>query len=154
MPPSGTIERDQEHYTPVIGFYDEVNNIIRSVTPIHALPVTFGEDITVIASNILKLIAEGQVTVTTKGTPVALPSNTYAKAVRIINNAVPQTDPADDLIVVTGLSAIDATATPPKGLLVSPRKESGLIGVQANSNEIYVDASADATKVSYQIYGI
>lgn len=95
----------------------------------------------------LKVIAEGEVTVTTAGTPVALSSNTNAKAVLICNNNI------DGKIAAVGLAAtVDTLSTPMIGRILGAYG-STVVYVAANSNEVYVDASVSGSKFTYQILG-
>lgn len=95
----------------------------------------------------LKVIAEGEITVTTAGTPVAAPSNASAKAVLVMNNN------KDGKEIAVGLNAsVDANSTPQIGRVLGAL-DSTVIYVSANSNEVYVDATADGSKASYQILG-
>jgi hypothetical protein len=94
-----------------------------------------------------KVIAEGEVTVTTAGTPVALPSNTSAKAVLVTNNNL------DGTICAVGLNAtVDANSTPNIGRVLNAL-DSTVVYVNENSNEVYVDSSVSAKKFTYQILG-
>ncbi len=146
IPPSGEIMVDQEHYNPVVAYYDADTNTIINVTPDTPLPVS--ASIT-LESETLKIIEEVEVTVETAGTPVALPSNTSAKAVIVYNNNT------NGVKVCVGLQAtVDATVDPIVGIpLALAYSNSGQINVNANSNEIYVDASENGTKVTCHILG-
>lgn len=106
---------------------------------------TFADEMTV--NQKLTVLAEGEVTVTTAGTPVAPPSNASAKAVLITNNNV------DGTLCAVGLAAtVDANSTPPIGRVLSAY-DSTVVYVSANSNEIYVDSTVSAKKFTYQILG-
>ena len=96
-----------------------------------------------------RILAEGQVHVVTAGTPVALPSNADAKAVRIFNNDTTLTP-----IFYHGLNAtVDALSSPPIGEPIIPLGRSCDITVEANSNEVYIDSTVSNTYATYHILG-
>lgn len=95
----------------------------------------------------LRVLAEGEVTVVTAGTPVAVAANANAKAVLIMNNN------EDGTIAACGLQAtVDALSTPRIGRVLGAG-DSTPIGVLANSNEVYVDSTISGKKFTYQILG-
>lgn len=94
-----------------------------------------------------RILNESEVTVTTAGTPVLCPSNTFANAVRIINNN------AVAKIAVGLVGTVDALATPKIGIVLL-ENESVVIHVRSNSNEIAIDSDTSAAKVTVQILGV
>lgn len=99
----------------------------------------------------LRVIGEQGLTVTTAGTPVVVPANKYAEAVRFINNNI-------GVVVAVGLAdTVDAVATPEIGTALDYRdqhieycKPTDLTSV---CDELYVDADTNATKVTIQYMG-
>ena len=141
---------------PVLTFYDPVTNSIVTVTADTPLPVN---TVVTVQTQALKIIEEGEVTVVDAGTPVPLPSNTSAKAVIVYNNNL------NGVIACVGLQqTVDALTDPanplnptipPIGIpLAQSFSDSGIINVQSNSNEIWVDASVSGTKLAYHILGL
>lgn len=95
----------------------------------------------------LQVIAEGEVTVVTAGTPVAVPANANAKAVCVFNNN------EDGTICAAGLAAsVDALSTPRIGRILYAG-DGTKFDVASNSNEVYVDSTVSAKKFTYQILG-
>ncbi len=130
---------------PLVAYYDPDIEEVIYVTEVDKLPIAATVNL---LANELKIIAQGIVTITTAGTPVALPSNTSAKAVIVYNGN------STGVIIVVGKATINAVTEPPVGLpLVFPYSNSGVLRVMANSNEIYVDASINGTKLTYSILG-
>ena len=109
--------------------------------------VPSGSSSPVITTEKLAVIAEGEVTVATAGTPVAIPSNTSAKAVLITNNNV------DGTSCAIGLNAtVDALSSPQIGRVLNAY-DTTIVYVASNSNEVYVDSTTSSRKFTYQILG-
>ena len=106
---------------------------------------SFSDKMTV--SQALAVLAEGEITVTTAGTPVVMASNANAKAVLVMNNNKTGVE------IAVGLQAtVDANSTPQIGRVLQTL-DSTIVYVTSNSNEVYVDATSNSTKVAYQILG-
>ncbi len=99
----------------------------------------------------LRLIGEEELTVTTAGTPVVVPANKYAEAVRFINNNI-------GVVVAVGLAdTVDAVATPEIGTALDYRDQHieycKTTDQTSVCDELYVDADTNATKVTIQYLG-
>jgi len=100
----------------------------------------------------LRVIGEEVLTVTTAGTPVVVPANKYAEAVRFINNNI-------GIVVAIGMAAtVDAVATPEIGTALDYRDQHieycKVTDQTSVTSELYVDASANATAITIQYLGM
>ena len=99
----------------------------------------------------LRLLKEVVLTVTTAGTPVVVAANEYAEAIRFINNNI-------GVVVAVGLAAtVDAVSTPEIGTALDYRDQHieycKVSDPTSVAQDLYVDASVDATKITVQYMG-
>ena len=99
----------------------------------------------------LRVVDEDELTVVTAGTPVKIPNSVYGEAVRFINNNV------GAVVAIGRESTVDANSTPEIGTALNFRDSHIEYGKKTDQvskyDQIFVDATVNGTKVTYQIMG-
>jgi len=100
----------------------------------------------------LRVIGEEVLTIVTAGTPVVVPANKYAEAIRFINNNI-------GVVVAVGLAAtVDATTTPEIGTALDYRDQHieycKITDQTSVCDELYVDADTSGTEITIQYMGL